>query len=168
MDLAKLREIFDEYDNREPKFLSNKEAETVMAWLRPMLSATQDMEELRKAAEMLADDPLWRGKYKVDEEGRTRGDDYQLRAIVRDAQKLAKHFLDELARRDAEQAERNRPIDEEWLRSIGGMESRGVWFFDGVVGRFTSGQWWVGYAPIADASTRGRFLDLINLLKGGA
>ena len=80
--------------------------------------------------------------------------------------------MEELARRDAEQAERERPIDEEWLRSIGGHDIGGAWFFRGTAGRVVYDGlrwlWMVGTSVIKICENRGQLLDLLNSLKGGA
>jgi len=87
----------------------------------------------------------------------------------------------ELARRDAEQAERERPIDEEWLASIG-WEFRGVfWYYslpnkrqlvlsqtfsesDVLIKNVASPQ----FVGLGKMQNRGQLIDLLAALKGGA
>ena len=167
MNVAKLREIFDEYDNREPKFLDNKEAATVMAWLRPMLNASQDTEELRKAAERCLNGG--------DDNWSVSGDYYMSSQHEVDTELVSKWVLAEITRRDAEQAERELPIDEEWLRSIGFCSGAMGFLFLGAVFVDPSLRYLPVYvgglrqsSALDKIKNRGQLLDLLSAMKGGA
>lgn len=78
----------------------------------------------------------------------------------------------ELSRRDAERAEREKPIDAEWLESIG-FDDCGAWM------KIKAGQndvWWsklrnnvgIDMSYVRDITTSGQLLDLLRALKGGA
>ena len=96
-----------------------------------------------------------------------------------DVQLLAKCWLEELARRDAEQAERERPIDEEWLYSFG-AEYRSTNWNEGVshwvfsaCDIYVSDEHRVAVVKLDGCrlgtfTTRGPCGDLLTALKGGA
>lgn len=95
---------------------------------------------------------------------------------------LARWAVDELARRDAEAAERALPITREWLRSLGferfpdeiyprsqGSDNERVsingsylrlWPFDGEC-------WLIGGCDWFELKTQGQIVDLLAALKGG-
>lgn len=94
---------------------------------------------------------------------------------LKDFDTLATFARQELSRRDAERAEREKPIDEEWLESIGfyrdTTESR---YFENqhIAGAFyvrNSGVlvWRCEVYELFEANTRGQLLDLLAALKGG-
>ena len=74
-----------------------------------------------------------------------------------------------LKRREAKQAERAKPIDAEWLESIGGDVPRGfdvALFHGGSVGISRISEHWMCHGiPVTN---RGQLLDLLAALKGGA
>ena len=82
----------------------------------------------------------------------------------------------ELARRDAKRAEREKPITAEWLESIG-------FYRDTTEGRYFEQQeiagafylrnngrlaWRCEVYELFEAETRGQLLDILNALRGGA
>ena len=85
------------------------------------------------------------------------------------ASKLAREVLEMLARREAEQSERAKPITAEWLESIGGDVPRGfdvALFHGGSVGISRISEHWMCHGiPVRN---RGQLLDLLAALKGGA
>ena len=98
--------------------------------------------------------------------------------IDRDRRTLADAYIDELSRRESERAERAKPIDAEWLESIG-------FDFNGLRLRrlLSIGHYELSASPHADdmllmqdddaiaiphITTRGQLLDLLAALKGGA
>ena len=92
---------------------------------------------------------------------------------------LAKWAVVELDRRDAERAERAKPIDAEWLESLGAVRENnpagGHWQWSiGLVriAKLRGGwQWWIGMfhgEQLVKAETREDILRLIEALKGGA
>ena len=102
-----------------------------------------------------------------------------------DERALARWAVSELARRDAEQAERERPIDEEWLRSKWPVVRNDATGFGVNVGignvildrlPNSSGNACVNLSKknvVLDRCcvvlvTRGQLLDLLNALRGGA
>ena len=97
--------------------------------------------------------------------------------IDRDRRTLADAYIDELSRRDAEQAERAKPIDAEWCLANGAAwnNHRAVaWWrildnsrleFNSVNGvALIIGD---GWAYFDDITTRGQLVDLLAALKGG-
>jgi len=110
----------------------------------------------------------------------TRDLDVALELGRDDLKKAVEFARQELARRDAERVEREKPIDEEWLRSIATREYAGVndpYFIEFELhedavsaftdkGKISSVQMnWSSGLPI---KTRGQLLDLLNALRGGA
>jgi hypothetical protein len=85
--------------------------------------------------------------------------------------KAATWITEELARREAERAERAKPIDAEWCLSANG-EHRDVEWFRWRIGRHVID--WRFYHVYLDSclsdaiTTRGQLLDLLAALKGGA
>ena len=85
---------------------------------------------------------------------------------------LYRWAIQELARREAERAERARPIDAEWLLSIG-FRDCGSWLAMDVG---ASNLWWtplrrsfgMNGRHVDDITARGQLLDLLKALKGGA
>ncbi len=91
---------------------------------------------------------------------------------------LAKYAVEELARRDAERAERERPITAEWLESIG-FKKNGYGYYVKLVSDIR-----LEVSVLSDIDrcdvcvggrranwskeTRGKLLDLLAALKGGA
>ena len=89
-----------------------------------------------------------------------------------DVDKVVRWLLAELPRREAERAERAKPIDAEWLKSVGAKKRAinrwrlcdqcNLWLRENCL-------WTVrvdGYTVVV--TTRGQLLDLIAALKGGA
>lgn len=125
-------------------------------------------EELRKAAERV----LWQDRPHEDYWMQEDHDEYLLSSWI----------IAELARRDAEQAERERPIDEEWLKTLGDVIRDDDYAlavqteFMTIVHakkatkyatacRFADA---LGCPCALEAKTRGNISDLQNALKGGA
>ena len=92
---------------------------------------------------------------------------------------LIRFAKQELDRRDAERAERAKPIDAEWLESLGAVRENnpagGHWQWSiGLVriAKLRGGwQWWIGMfhgEQLVKAETREDILRLIEALKGGA
>ena len=101
-----------------------------------------------------------------------------------EAQKLAAIVLEELARREAERAERMKPIDAKWLESIGAYHE---WNHGGDAGWYgieidddewlsVSGATGLTHIVMCDGvkqierrfDTRGQLLDILAALKGDA
>lgn len=79
---------------------------------------------------------------------------------------------EEFSRRDAERAEREKPITAEWLESIG-FENQTLYFAMHVnnvhvLWHFTTSRVRLGGLFIGVYKTRGQLLDLLAALKGGA
>lgn len=117
-----------------------------------------NMEELKFKLQRLAEDAVAGRPGAMDNAA----------AAYEHASDLVKQMI---ARHDAEQAERAKPIDEEWLRSIG-MQNRGQWrgakvgSFDVIWSIREGVSIWGSFAP--EITTRGQLLDLLSALKGGA
>lgn len=95
-----------------------------------------------------------------------------LAGVSREVIDLLVWAVTELHRREAERAERAKPIDDEWLESIGGRlalsrEEPGFWF-DDVVRYNTAFRECVVCNARPSITTRGQLLDLLNALRGGA
>ena len=93
-----------------------------------------------------------------------------------DLRTLSDYAMQELTRRDAELAEREKPITAEWLESIG-------FYRDTTEGRYFEQQeiagafylrnngrlaWRCEVYELFEAETRGQLLDLLRALRGGA
>ena len=123
-----------------------------------------NIEEVRKAAAALARVNNWERPQDV------YGEDY-LHDYSEDTATLCEWAIAELSRRDAERAERSKPIDAEWLLSIG-FRDCGSWLAMDVG---TSKLWWaqlrrafgMNGRHVDDITTRGQLLDLLAALKGG-
>ncbi len=131
-----------------------------------------NIDEVRKAAEKLADDPLWRGRYRIDAEGNDRCDDqrFEIRAIVCDAQLVSRYLLAELARRDREAAERERPL---YMTKLGVVAECDTWRVEHVIAGV--GKTAILLTDRGDGEqvlltcikTQGQLDDLLAALKGG-
>ncbi len=134
-----------------------------------------DIEELRKAAERMR-------RWDAGERPSTiytQGSDV-IGAADNDAWDLARWAVAELSRRDAEQAERAKPIDEEWWSTNAG--ELGIWVHcdqcdyqiePKFCGPGVCLSTWQHGASVAEVylpniATRGQLLDLLAALKGGA
>ena len=90
-----------------------------------------------------------------------------------DIRTCSRWIVQELSRRAAERAEREKPIDAEWLESIDAMKSGQWYIFDlGVqIGLRARMHGWiitVNHRLLdIEYSTRGQLLDLLRALKGG-
>lgn len=90
---------------------------------------------------------------------------------------VAKFVLDELARREAERAERAKPIDAEWLESLGFNKNEYGYYVKlvanvrieaSVLQSLGRSDVFVGGRHIAwEQETRGQLIDLLKALKGG-
>lgn len=116
-----------------------------------------DIEEVRKAAERV----LWKDRSHEDYWQQDDHDEYALASFV----------IAELARRDAEAAERALPITEEWLRSIGAIidAEDGVVEFCWLPGELVilSGGlllWTVDCVEVGKIATRGQLLDVHGVI----
>lgn len=123
-------------------------------------------QEAREAAERL-DAEYKKIRLLSEDDDQYRGVSYE---IERHEQFLLRFALQELSRRDAERAEREKPITAEWLESLG-CEDEGAWLwvkgFNVRVGKRRSDVW-CGVQPMSSITTRGQLLDLLAALKGGA
>lgn len=87
---------------------------------------------------------------------------------------LAQYAIQELARREAERAERSKPIDAEWLESVGfysTTDSGDIFECQDVAGHFYIDSfgvvaWSQEVYEIGEFTTRGQLLDLLAALKG--
>lgn len=100
------------------------------------------------------------------------------RSARRDVDRVVTWMCDELSRREAEQAERAKPIDAEWCLANGARQinksGEVMWAFN-AVNMFWQAEYGVSldgdsYERIYlhEITTRGQLLDLIAALKGGA
>jgi len=94
---------------------------------------------------------------------------------------LQQYVLARLAADEAEREERERPIDEDWLRSTG-WDFRGVFWYYSLPSKrelVMSQQWEISdvliknvaspsFVGLGKFTTRGQLLDLLKALKGGA
>lgn len=97
----------------------------------------------------------------------------------RDVERVARWACDELSRRDTERAEREKPIDAEWLESIGANLNE--WNTRFPIHVMNAGTHVIGWAErrgvfawnngisylFDGITTRGQLLDLLAALKGG-
>lgn len=147
-----------------------------------------DIEELRKAAERMR-------RWDAGERPSTiytQGSDV-IGAADNDAWDLARRLVAELSRRDAEQAERAKPIDEEWLRVVMPDRRRSderIWhslhikndlyethllvrhvelsrFWAVLVQALEHDETLTEKVAFGDLKNRGQLLDLLAALKGG-
>ena len=97
--------------------------------------------------------------------------------INRDRLILADAYIAELARRDAERAERAKPIDAEWLKTLGFYAGHDLaWHLDRVSCRQyaqhvtdpVESTLLVDDVEVVWHATRGQLLDLLAALNGGA
>ena len=105
-------------------------------------------------------------------------DGMDLAYINLDRATLADAYIDELARREADQAERAKPIDAEWCLANGALRGNQngevMWSF-GSVNVYWQESWGVTIEGdpydrlfLREITTRGQLLDLIAALNGGA